>query len=371
MDVHVIAMGMATSLGLDVATAAAAARAGVSRARELEYFLVRSADDPSHQGVVGHELPDVTRGFEGRARLLRITQATLSDVLRQMPGTPPEPKRTAFYLSLPDPARTVETPEGEAPPPQDPATALRRGEQLVHAAAKLVGWPGPPTVAFVSTSGHTGVAEALARATADLERGGVRTAIVGGVDSLLEERTLAWLEATGRLKTPRMPAGLPPGEAGALLVLRAAADDGGAVPAATIRALGMGTEPHPLGSGEPSHGTGLVDAFTAVATTAGWDRATSAWVVSDHNGEPYRAHEWGHAVVRLLARWPACANPTLWYPAVSFGDTAGASGGVALCLAARAFVRGYAPGEHAIIASSADGPPRAAVLVSRPQSLPR
>jgi 3-oxoacyl-[acyl-carrier-protein] synthase-1 len=236
----------------------------------------------------------------------------------------------------------------------------------VHSAARAAGWASVPAVVFVSSSGHVGVAEALARAIADLESGRIETAIVGGVDSLLEERTLAWLDGVDRLKSPRVATGLPPGEAGAVIVLRSAAKTVKSL--TTIRAVGFAAERQSLLSGDPSHGEGLAAAIADVADAAAWDHASSTWIVSDHNGETYRAREWGYAVTRLLARWPAFANPVLWYPAASLGDTAGASGAVALCLVVRAFVRGYAPGDQAIITSSADGPGRSAVLAERPKN---
>ena len=74
--------------------------------------------------------------------------------------------------------------------------------------------------------------------------------------------------------------------------------------------------------------------------------------------------EWGNAVVRLVAQSPRFAEPVLWYPAASFGDTGAASGAVALCMAIRAFERGYAPAQTATIISSADGSNRAAVRVT-------
>jgi 3-oxoacyl-[acyl-carrier-protein] synthase-1 len=85
------------------------------------------------------------------------------------------------------------------------------------------------------------------------------------------------------------------------------------------------------------------------------------WVISDLNGEPYRAIDWGNALVRRIR---ALAEPVLWCPALWFGDTGAASGAVALCLAARAFERSYAPAPWSLVLSSADGPDRAAVIVT-------
>ena len=79
----------------------------------------------------------------------------------------------------------------------------------------------------------------------------------------------------------------------------------------------------------------------------------------------YRAMEWGNAVIRLVGNSQAFAEPVLWYPAASFGDTGAASGAVALCIAVNAFARGYAPAQTVAILSSAEDSSRAAVLLKR------
>jgi 3-oxoacyl-[acyl-carrier-protein] synthase-1 len=87
------------------------------------------------------------------------------------------------------------------------------------------------------------------------------------------------------------------------------------------------------------------------------------WFITDQNGELYRATEWGNVVVRLVGYSQAFADPVLWYPAASFGDTGAVSGAVAICMAVNAFARGYAPAQTVAILSSAEDPSRAAVLL--------
>ena len=224
-------LGMVSSLGYDVVTACAAARAGLVRSQELDYFPIRSLVDGEIAGVIGYPIPELTRGFEGFARLLRITHAGLADLQQQVPHAPWASAHSAFYLSLPDPRRIYrgldlmqdeESRQGRA---QEAAEAQQlpldeeSGLRLLHTATHIIGWPSAPFLQFVTVSGHTGIAEALAHALQDLRTGQVETAIVGGADSLLEESTLTWLENTGRLKTSGAPAGLQPGEAGAFVLL--------------------------------------------------------------------------------------------------------------------------------------------------------
>ena len=49
----------------------------------------------------------------------------------------------------------------------------------------------------------------------DLRRSYVELALVGGIDSLVDDRALNWLRLTGRLKCGANPAGLEPGEGAA------------------------------------------------------------------------------------------------------------------------------------------------------------
>jgi hypothetical protein len=91
----------------------------------------------------------------------------------------------------------------------------------------------------------------------------------------------------------------------------------------------------------------------------------TAWIVTDHNGEAYRALDWGHALVRLGAIAPGFRSAPLLYPALSFGDTGAASGGVACCLVVEALARRWAPADAALVLSAADGPERTAVALGR------
>jgi 3-oxoacyl-[acyl-carrier-protein] synthase-1 len=119
-------------------------------------------------------------------------------------------------------------------------------------------------------------------------------------------------------------------------------------------------------SGRTSTSRGLQDVLTSILADGSAVPIDPLWIITDQNGEPYRALDWGHAAVALLRGAPRFVDPVLWYPASSFGDTGTASGGVALCLAIRAFVRGYAPSSAAIVLSAADDARRAAVLVGGP-----
>ncbi len=96
------------------------------------------------------------------------------------------------------------------------------------------------------------------------------------------------------------------------------------------------------------------------------------WLVSDHNGENYRASELGHAIVRLRADHEAFAAPLVTYPAASFGDTGAASALLAIVTVVRAFARNHALADTALVLASSDGGLRgAAAIVRSDASVPR
>jgi 3-oxoacyl-(acyl-carrier-protein) synthase len=370
-------LGMVASLGYDVATICAAARAGIVRSEELDYFRFRSGEDGAVEHAVGHPIPELTRGFEGFARLLRIAQAGLADLLHQEAQAPWGLARTAFYLSLPDSGRVFtgldliqneKSRQARAKKVQDakqqlPAEAIEL--RLLQTAARLTGWAGEPAMHFSTTTGHTGVTEALNRAIEDLCTRQVEAAVVGGVDTLLEEDTLEWLQITGRLKTSSIPSGLQPGEAGGFLLLETvqSARARGARILGIVEDVRFGEEAKTLLSGDLPAGSGLTEILGGVMARAGWNDGQPVWLITDQNGEFYRAMEWGNVIIRLTAQSECFAQPVLWYPAGSFGDTGAASGVVSICMAIAAFDRQYAPAQTVAVVSSADGSRRSVVLL--------
>jgi len=366
---YVSGMGMVSALGLDVATSCAASRAGLSRARPFEGYMVPPAKRGEDEGVTAHSLPLATEGFEGPVRLLQLATLALRDLLQRHPWVR-EATGVAAYLSLPDPARGKPAPstapvmeEGEPPPPA-PVPPWELAQWLWSTAAASAGWGAPPTMRHLVSEGHTGVTRALQQACADLASGVVDLAIVGGVDSLLDEETLAWLDAAGRLKKPDMPAGLQPGEAAAFLVLEreqsAFARPTG--PSLVLRGLAFGREQHLVGADDPPSGRGLAAPLHELVEYVRFQHQLPLWCILDLNGEPYRSMDWGGALVHIESVRKLRVLGETTYPAASFGDTGAASGGVGLCLAATAFQRSYAPGLLGAVVSASDSGDRSVLL---------
>jgi len=365
MTVAITAKGMVASLGLDAHTCCAAARAGLMRSEELPYAF-NDIWNKKVEYAIGHRVTLVTEGFEGPARLARLMECGLRD-LESRTGRLDQ-IRPAFYLSLPSRFRTVcgnELVADEEIRRQMTQTAGQASSErpyedaarILQQAARALTWGVVPSLRYATISGHTGVAEAVSAALADFSSDSVNNAVVGGVDSLLDEETLDWLQQTGRLKTSAVPSGLLPGEAAAFVLLQRT-DLSRTPPQALIRSTHVLRENGAFLQGDPPSGVALSEVIRE--TVKNLTDSERVWIITDQNGEPYRAQDWGLAVPRVLA---SPRDSILWYPAVSFGDTSAASGAVAICLAVRSFERHYAPSNSLLILSSADGTTRAAMCL--------
>ena len=122
-------------------------------------------------------------------------------------------------------------------------------------------------------------------------------------------------------------------------------------------------------SEEPPLGQGLQQAIRAALEGSLSEHAPPTLLLGDLNGLERRAGDWGHALVRLRSAVDLGHLP-LWLPALSFGETGAASGALAVCLAARAFERGYAPGGHALVWLASENGARGAITLTAPALAP-
>jgi 3-oxoacyl-[acyl-carrier-protein] synthase-1 len=337
-------MGLATSLGHDAVTAAAAARAGLVRPAPLT-VLVDDADTKDAVPVVGHPVDGLAAGFDGVGRLLRLAELGLRDLLR---STPVDRLRAAHWLiALPEGVPTApplplldpdappdpDGPDSEVPGPSAPRLAPEPLRHFVEATSGL----SVPASRFATFDGRVGFIRALGHAQRLCERG--TTCVVGAVDSLVDTEVVRTLHAHGRLLSGGAGVGLEPGEGAAFFVV----EPDGARPSLGSPGPGaLGNEPDHLYSGVPVLGRGLAAAVPRLAEPV--------WPISDCNGESYRSTEWGHAVVRDEAL-RASVERTL-YPATSVGDAGAAAPALGLAFALRAFARRYARRSTALLLAS-------------------
>jgi 3-oxoacyl-[acyl-carrier-protein] synthase-1 len=209
--------------------------------------------------------------------------------------------------------------------------------------------------------GAASIALALQDALARLNRGDEDVALIGGADSWLPLQLLRWLEDRRRLKIGGHLDGLMAGEATGFLVLESPGRRVGSKRAlAVLKAASLAREPGHFESNEQCLSFGYTEAVRSALTAVDPGRAPRV-LLSDLNGESYKAKEWAVAELRTLPQGLA----SHLHPADCFGDIGSMAGVVQLGLAAIGLSRKewLAP---ALIVAGADGSARAVVVVDTP-----
>lgn len=211
--------------------------------------------------------------------------------------------------------------------------------------------------------GRAGGAPALRRAVEILRRGAASQVYVGGVDSYHEWPILEALERDDRLLTAENLDGLRPGEGAAFAAV--------ALPGSSLRlsldvgvlGIGLGREPHPVGSETPSRAAGLTAALrTAVGPLRDAGVRSDFWL-TDTRHERYGTKE----LQTIIARFGDVLGleGSIGMPLKELGDVGAAAVPLLCALAAQAWLDGQAPDDVAVITACSDGGGRGALLLAR------
>jgi len=165
------------------------------------------------------------------------------------------------------------------------------------------------------TAGHQGPLSALHLARQRIASGEWQRAIVLSIDSLMDEASLRWLQANGRLKTPEYPVGLIPGEAAACLLVEGTRRAQCKVEA-VLESCALASSPGRALSAV-QHGIVLSDTV-AEALVAGARTGGIGDILGNLNGEEHRAMAWGTARVRIQ-RQALAENPRETWPVWPWG----------------------------------------------------
>lgn len=342
--VAVTGLGAVTPIGGGAAQTCASIRAGLNRFTDYPNYNVLTPDpewdDP--EPLVASRSSGVDLALQGPDRMLVLALPAMREAMEDARLLRRQAKRAALYLALP---------EGHA--------SLSRWNLDVFAEALLnrAGLSELSRVEVVSL-GHAGVLRAVAQASALLHGRAVEACVVVAADTYFAPERLLALDEARRLKSSRNPDGFLPGEAACALVLEVetAARVRGQAPLGVIRGLAQATEGQPFTSDRQSTGAALTHVLRSLLTAA-----EERFVLSDHNGESYRAFEWGLARARVGDRFGAVQE--LLHPAMSLGDVGAASGALQIACALSAFRRGYAPAPEALVLCASDSGLRAGARV--------
>jgi len=345
----VTAIGMTTPVGLNAAQSCAAIRAGVSAISELDFAIETDALD--RVPLMGCSVRPLTDGYLGLGRWTRLAVAALKDLFASARLSARDLDHTALYLALPPVARSG----------LDSRIPALLGSRI----ARWTGFAGAERRTRVCADGHASAARALEVALIDVNQGAEERAIVCGIDSLVEPDTLEFLHSNHRLKTDDQVDGFVAGEGAACLLLErgGVARARGAQQLVAIEAVATAVEPVTIWSNEPSPATGLSQAILNTLNQLADRGAEVRLVVTDLNGEVYRAKEFGTTAARVLTAIPG--KWAVWHPADCIGDTGAASFAVSSCLSVRALAQGYAKCNRALVIGSSDDGLRGAAVFSR------
>lgn len=364
MAIWLKAMGVASSLG-GLHQASAAFRAGMRRpapAPDMDIFFVGD-EEPGEFSILPLGAP--TYGFSGVGRLCAIATEALADLAAREDLAALD-DATTLHVALPDPEERAFT-TGKDPEDEDPEEAAERlaalADRVLAPAFTAAGvrWKLPQP--RLHAGGNAAVARALAAVEEELREGRVRRALILGVDSFCSPSTLKMLVAEQRIKTDDRPTGVIPGEAGLALLVEPPPSRGaetGDRPVLLKAAAFAEGQPYSPEEAQPSDGRALAECLRAALGPLPPGEPPPL-LISDHDGQEHRAQEWGLLQLRLTQADPRLGDCPAWMPALSFGHTGVASGGLGVAVAMRGLQRGYAPTGHVLVLSSSDEGQRAAL----------
>ena len=197
---------------------------------------------------------------------------------------------------------------------------------------------------------QSGCAFALLEARRLLAGGYADRVLIGGVDSLLERRTIMAYAEARRLLTPANFNGFLPGEAGSAVMIASAPGETGGL---RIVGIGHGEEPATIEDTKALRGNALTSAIRTALASADVTMPQVNFRVTDLSGEHYKFKEAMFAALRL-DQAPRKLPFQMWHPVEFLGEIRAA---ILPCLLAwtwDAFRRGYAPGPEALIHLGSD-----------------
>lgn len=337
-----LSCGVATAVGRDSRSSAAAMRGGISGFNAHPYVV-----DAGGNPVIVAPAPWLEYAIDPERRYEEL----LIPVLCQATAPLTEGAlglRVALALALPLSRPGV---------PVDLERSLRASIER--------NYPSLFAAIGVFPAGHAGGFVGLDTAWRHVDEGRFDACVVAGVDSYVSAAAIEWLEENDRLHGAGVrpnPWGSIPGEAAAAILLSSASVTRrvGQPASARVLSVGLAHEPNRHDTKAVCVGRGLTEAMRAALARARPD-ATVATVFADLDGGPYRSDEYGFAMLRVARHF--APNFDCVTPADCFGDTGAASASLLVAMAAEA---GRAPdrsgGVSLVFAGSDDGT-RGAVLM--------
>lgn len=347
-------LGLTTSVGHDHKTACASIRAGLKRPDKLwNYYLpaTKPFEDEDDGYVTGH--PVLDGDYDNREERMVKLLAMAFDDLKKDGADSILPEGTPLYLALPEKERLA---------PDDPG--------FLDLISENTSIPFLEQGFQIFQQGHAGMIMALSHAANAMREGLFSRVFIAATDSLIGFNDLSRFNRLDRLKSSLNPLGFMPGEAASVILLEKtqSALNRNATIKCMVKAFATAMEEKHVLSINPQGGDGLSKAISLVMDQIQENPLIVDTIISDMNGESFRAEEWAMIQARIMNRINGEKNCI--FPAICIGDTGAASSGVSFCIAVRAMARGYLsyktmnPSGIALVLSSSDTETRGAALLS-------
>ena len=343
--VVITGIGLVTPVGLDSIMAPSSIWAGITRFYEIPDFVT-----PKGAGSVGSIVKGITDERSGTDRLLSMAIPAAQEALFMA---------EEFYEDLDLPNSKLFLSMG----PQERPVFEEFEEEDMRDFLDLIQAESISSVEIIR-EGNSGGVLALIKSMALLKRGEIKACIIGGIDSLVEYPSLAWLEEKEHLKTDSRPDGLIPGEAAGFLVLELAstAKKRGAPILGEILSGAYMTEDADIFSDKPLLAKGLSESIRNCLEIAKMEPNNLNGIICDLNGEAYRFKEWGIVQSRVFDG--SSPMPDLWHPAEYIGDIGAASIVVYLAIGVAAIKNKDFNGSNLLIWASSDTGGRGSCLLT-------
>jgi 3-oxoacyl-[acyl-carrier-protein] synthase I len=345
MSPRIVQTGVVCSIGIGAQQCSASFRAGLSG--YAQSHVIGRGPEPIVMALVPEEHVEPLRGsFDGRdlsdreRRMLRLGGMALEQL--KLGPEDHSSRPVPLFLALPEPN------------PGQPAYSTRGfighlGEQ------GNVGFD--PDLSQYFELGRAGGLFALRAGIAALEAG-CEDVLVGGIDSCLDMKWVARIDADRRLLRADVMDGFVPGEAAAFLHLAKSRQRTADV-CSQVLAVGTAEDSGHRYSDAPALGIGLASALESALVSVG-SVAPFNSCYAGLNGENFGSKEWGVAHIRHHSRF--AAEMAFEHPADCFGDVGAAMGPLLLSLADETLRNGDCHGPTLVWASS-DLAPVACALI--------
>lgn len=339
-ELAVTGLGLVTPVGLSAAPSLAALRAGVSRLETLPGTSI-AAGENDQEPIIGARVSGLTEGLLGQPRLKALMQPALEDCLSDSAVF--ADRRIGVFLGT----------SGASPANRQ----VNYDDAVKKHLLDCIPSGMNVTCAKLIQTGRASVLSGIRHAALALAEGAIDVALVGAADSWVTPRALHWLRQKGKLPEYPRHTGTLPAEAAGFVALETpqVADQRGARTYAKITASAGANENAIWG--EANNGVALARAIRRVAEGV---TDSHALVISDLDGERYRAMEWVMAQPKSM--WHSETHDH-WNPADCIGDSGAAMGAIMLAWGSGALAKGYARTERVLVWGASDEGSREAVML--------